>query len=438
MKNNKPHFFQNIGLRILSLVLAVILWVVVNNVNDPIGQMTISNLTVRLLHTNEITDDGKVYTVLDSTDTVPVVTVRASRSIIDSLDSSNIVATADVEDMTDDGQIKINYYSTKYDSEITSITGSIQYVHLSVEDKSTSSFVLKTSTSGDVADGYQVASITPEQNQIRVSGPQSVVESIESATANVDVSGATGNISTYSDIRLLDADGNQVDTSNLTMNITSVKISVTVNPISSVPIIAQYTGSPADGYMLSGVLTIDPDTVELSGKSTVLSTVQSIVIPAGVIDISGRTETFTTTVDITPYLPDGTSFADEDFDGNVTVTIGIEAGENVRVTDNISDISLANVPEGYSAQILSASDGFATSTQSVTFTFSTLSSDASSVQAAELNPTVDVGALLENVGSSDYSGIYTATVDISEPDNATLLDRVTARVQITKNSSDSE
>jgi len=49
-----------------------------------------------------------------------------------------------------------------------------------------------------------------------------------------------------------------------------------------------------------------------------------------------------------------------------------------------------------------------------------------------------VGALLENVGSSDYSGIYTATVDISEPDNATLLDKVTARVQITKNSSDSE
>ncbi|MGN1022511.1 MAG: YbbR-like domain-containing protein [Lachnospiraceae bacterium] len=432
MKNNKPHFFQNIGLRILSLVLAVILWVVVNNVNDPIGQMTISNLTVRLLHTNEITDDGKVYTVLDSTDVVPVVTVRASRSIIDSLDSSNIVATADVEDMTDDGQIKINYYSTKYDSEITSITGSIQYVKLSVEERSTSSFVLKTTTSGDVADGYQVGTITPEQNQIRVSGPQSVVESIESAVANVDVSGATGNISTYSDIRLLDADGNQVDTTNLTMNITSVKISVAVNPISSVPIIAQYTGSPAAGYMLSGVLTIDPDTVELSGKSTVLSTVQSIVIPAGVIDISGRTETFTTTVDITPYLPDGTSFADADFDGNVTVTIGIEAGENVQVSEDLSDITLANVPEGYEAQILSASDGTTTGTQSVTFTFSTLSSDAASVQAAELNPTVDVGALLENVNSSDYSGIYTATVDIAEPDNATLLNTVTARIQITK------
>ncbi len=432
MKNNKPHFFQNIGLRILSLVLAVILWVVVNNVNDPIGQMTISNLTVRLLHTNEITDDGKVYTVLDSTDVVPVVTVRASRSIIDSLDSSNIVATADVEDMTDDGQIKINYYSTKYDSEIASITGSIQYVKLSVEERSTSSFVLKTTTSGDVADGYQVGTITPEQNQIRVSGPQSVVESIKSAVANVDVSSATGNISTYSDIRLLDADGNQVDTTNLTMNITSVKISVAVNPISSVPIIAQYTGSPAAGYMLSGVLTIDPDTVELSGKSTVLSTVQSIVIPAGVIDISGRTETFTTTVDITPYLPDGTSFADADFDGNVTVTIGIEAGENVQVSENLSDITLANVPEGYEAQILSASDGTSTGTQSVTFTFSTLSSDAASVQAAELNPTVDVGALLENVNSSDYSGIYTATVDIAEPDNATLLGTVTARIQITK------
>lgn len=435
-KNKRPKIFQNLFFRILSLVFAVILWLLVNSVNDPMGQMTITNLSVRLLHTNLITDEGQVYTVLDDTDVVPVVTVRASRSIIDSLDSSNIVATADVEDMTEDGQIKIEYYSTKYDSEITSITGSIQYVKLSVEEKSTSMFVLKTTTSGDVADGYQVGTITPEQNQIRVSGPQSIVESIDSAVANVDVSGATGNISTYTDIRLLDADGNQIDTTNLTMNITSVKVSVTVNPISSVPVIAQYTGSPASGYMLTGVLTIEPDTVELSGKSTVLSTVQSIVIPAGVIDISGATETVTTTVDITPYLPDGTSFADEDFDGNVTVTIGIEAGENVNVYESVSDITLTNVPEGYTAEIVSVSDGTSSSESTVTFTFSTLASDADSVQNAELNPTIDVGALLENAGSSDYTGTYTATVDISEPDNATLENTVTARVRLTKDDSE--
>ena len=36
------------------------------------------------------------------------------------------------------------------------------------------------------------------------------------------------------------------------------------------------------------------------------------------------------------------------------------------------------------------------------------------------------------MNSSDYSGIYTATVDIAEPDNATLLGTVTARIQITK------
>ncbi|HCW23680.1 MAG TPA: hypothetical protein DGX96_08580, partial [Lachnospiraceae bacterium] len=44
--------FHNLGWKIGSLVFAVILWVLVTNINDPISEMRISNLQVKLLNTN--------------------------------------------------------------------------------------------------------------------------------------------------------------------------------------------------------------------------------------------------------------------------------------------------------------------------------------------------------------------------------------------------
>ncbi len=431
--------FQNMGAKIIALIFAAVLWLLVTNINDPLSYWQIPNVPVKLLHTNLITDNGQVYSVLDDSDVVPVVTVRANRSIIDSLESDNIIATADVENMTSLNTIEIKYYSTKYNGDIVEIDGSIDNVKLNIEEKKTTSLVLKTTTTGETSPGYQIGTVSPEQNQVRISGPESVVSRIVSAVANVDVSGATGNISTYSDIRLYDANDTQItDTENLTMNITSVKVSVTVLPISDVPISAQYSGRPADGYMLNGVLTVEPSAIELAGKSTILSTIQNIVIPQSVLDISGSTADFVKTINITEYLPEGTSFADSSFDGNVTVRIGIEAEASKTITANIPDISLNNVPEGYSADIISVSDGTrtvsATSGQHITFTFSGLAGDVEHISLRDVSPSVNVG---EGVGATrilsgeDLSGTYSIPVTITVPDNVTETVSMTAYVRVT-------
>lgn len=297
-------FLNNIGLKLGSLATAVVLWFVITNTSNPTTQRQYSNIPVRFTNTDTITDQGEVITVLDGTDTVSTVTVRAPRSVIDVLESDNIVATADARNLTDDGTIPITFMTNRYYSQVESIKASSYNVKVSVEAEMSKTMQLKAYATGTPEEGYVVGDVTLDQNQIRVSGPQSVVSQISEARANVDVTGATGSITTNVDIVLLDSEGGEIDTSTLTMNITSVKITANILPEKEVGISASYTGTPAKGYLANGEVTVSPATVRIAAKSSILNDISSIQIPADAIDISGASEDVSATVDISEYLPD--------------------------------------------------------------------------------------------------------------------------------------
>ena len=71
--------WHNLGLKIMALVFSVLLWMVAVNINDPVERKVFRDVKVETTNTNVLTDENKLYKVLDDTDTV-TVTVRASRS----------------------------------------------------------------------------------------------------------------------------------------------------------------------------------------------------------------------------------------------------------------------------------------------------------------------------------------------------------------------
>lgn len=441
MSSKRPKIFENIGLKLFALAFAIVLWLLVTNINDPVSRMTISNVQVRLLNTDLITKQGDVYSVLDDSDVVPVVTVTAKRSIIDALDKDDIAATADVNDLSSLDTVEIRFSSYKFNNEIDSIEGSTENVKLSIEKKLTSTFTLKTATAGKLASGYELGSVIPEQNQVRVSGPQSVVSSISEATATVDISGATGSISTYSDIRLLDSSGNPVDTQTLTMNINSVKVNVVVLPVKTIPVQVTTSGSPADGYLATGKITADPETVSIAGKSSVLQTIESLQIPGSAVDISGADSDVTRTVDVSGFLPEGVTFEDSSFDGKVQVTVGIEPAQDADVDVKISSVSLNNVPQGYEAKILAVNDGSKTVSASedgaFTLRFRGLAANIDGIRLDTLQPGVDIGALTADKQEENLAGNYTAAVAVTLPDSVMQTNTVVAQIRLEKKSSDS-
>lgn len=335
--STRPRLLENMGLRIFSIILAIVLWLVITSYNDPVNTLTVRDVQVKLTHTDYITSQNKVYSVVDNTDVVPLVTVTAPRSIVDSLQPENILATADVTNMDSDGNVPITFYSNKYNSDIESITGSITEVTLSVEDKKTRTLTLETTYSGEPADGYVVGSVVPDQNQVRISGPESVVTSIDSAVVSVDVQDAVGTISTYQDIKLYDADGNVIDTSSLTMNITSVKVTATILPTKTVSVTAVSSGTPATGYYVTGNITVDPAEITIAGKITDLADVTEITISgASELNVDGLTESLTAEIDLRRYLPDGIVMVTSD-DGDTTVTVTVEIKKTATISSGTID-----------------------------------------------------------------------------------------------------
>ena len=267
--------------------------------------------------------EGKVYIVLDDSDTIPVVTVNAPRSVVDALEADNIVATADVEDMTTENTVPIVLTTNKYSDSITNISGSISSVRLSIEDEERASFGIETTVAGNVAEGYQIGSISLEQNQVRVKGPASVVQSVKSAGVSVDVSGAENTISTNAEIHLYDEDGRDISTDkHLTLNIDKIMVRVEVLPLKEVPVKIAVSGTPAEGYRLNGETSVEPGRITITGRKSALENVTEVSIPSADLNVRNRNSTLVKNFKISDYLPDGVSLAEGEED-NVKVTVEI-------------------------------------------------------------------------------------------------------------------
>ena len=103
----KHKITKNWGLKLVSFLFAAVLWLIVTNINDPSSPYKESNIPVVLKNTDLITNNGQIYEVLDGTDMIDSVVIWAPRSVVDKLNRSDIVAEANVRDLTSLNTISI-------------------------------------------------------------------------------------------------------------------------------------------------------------------------------------------------------------------------------------------------------------------------------------------------------------------------------------------
>ncbi len=385
----KNKLTRNWGLKIASFLSAAVLWLVVTNINDPIMTYRATDVPVTIKNANLITDRGQVYEVLDGTDMIDVVTISAPRSIIDSLDRSNIVAVADVNDLTSVDTVAIKLSTNKYSDKLDSIRGNIDSVRLSIEEKQTRPLPIKSVTTGEVREGFMVGSVSTDQNLIRISGPKSVISQVSKAQAEVDISGFSNNINTESEVRLYDAEGNEITAANIEKSISKVKVSVEILERKVLPLACEVTGTPEDGFQFTGEITFSKGTVAVAGKSKILENIEAITIPAGVLDMTDASEDVTVLVDINQYLPDGVVLAEDDFVGRVNVTAKVEAERDRAVRIPVDRIRFDGLPEGYRAVITEPAN-------ECSITFHGLLAVLNEVTAEDVTAMVDIEAWMSD------------------------------------------
>lgn len=418
----KNRLTNNIGLKLASVFFAIVIWLVVNSANNPTVSENYYNIPVKLLNTELITDSNQVYEVLDNTDVIGRVTVRAPRSVISELKAENIIATADVSELSSLDTISIKLSTDISSRDIASITGNLDTVRLNIENKRSKALSLKATVSGEVESGYKVGDISTGQNLVRISGPQSVIDQIVKASVDVDVTGMTSDIVTNAEIKLYDAEDNVVDARNITQNIKTVDVRVAIGQLVTVPINYTVSGSPAAGFRETGEIDVSGNSVTITGRASVLRNVSSIEIP---LDITDRTEDLVMQIDLRQYLPDNVSLADT-ADAYRTATVYIEQEVSRILQIREERIRIINSPEGYNTSISGLEE-------TISLEVSGLSEEVSALQASSISGIVDVEKWMQQQGMEQPEpGFYTVEVDFNLPEGIALLRNVNVTLHISE------
>ena len=375
----KDRFYHNIGIKLLSVVIAFIIWIMVVNIDDYMVTKTILKVPVEVTNEDAITDIGKVYE-LDEDAFVDVV-VKGPRSIVETMTASDIDAYIDLEllSQTDAAQVFVSPRKALLRTKLTMTPAKTQ-IKVKLEELVEEALNITVNILGTPADGYAVISKSTTPNIITVSGAKSAVAKIKSAQVTVNVDGASSDVQTKVNPVLFNSDGETISAKSVTTSETEVEANVTIGKTKTVPVKVETFGNVKEGFTVLGV-EYQPDEMLIAGDEESLSKVSEILIKD--ININGVASNYETTVVANDYLPEGVKTVEDG--AEIMITVSVEEFVSKELTILTQNVKLAGESENYSYQIVEIVNP--------KIDLKGLSEELGTMSVLKLSPTCDVSEL---------------------------------------------
>ena len=348
-KKIRQTLFSNMGLKLIAVVISILIWLFVVNVENPATTQTYT-AKVQITHGDTLTEQNKYYEV-EGAQSVSF-RVTAKRTVQQKLSNADFSAIADLNYLDDDGSVPITITARNYSSSV-SISATPHYLKVKVGELKSSKFTVDTRTAGKPDSGFVVSEVTAEPSVISVEGPKSIVSTIETVTATANVEGISQNQEFSVVPKFYDKNGKAVDTSKLQLSVDTVLLRVSVTNSKSVNITTSTSGELQPGLELDSI-TVDPSSVVICGDAERLNSIAEITIPADIINLSAITEDWETTVDLSSYLPEGVTPADnEATQAKIKVTLKSSGSKTLDVP--VSNLTINNLDSGLTASFTATS-----------------------------------------------------------------------------------
>ena len=417
----KKKMGNNISLKILSLVIAVVVWLLVVNIDNPVGTKSFVISDVQLLNEAYIDADGKMC--MQDSDQTPIrVTIKAQRKTLDKITASDFQAVADLQQAvsldTDPVMVPITVTCNKLSPGNIEVTPNNLSLHL--EDKDTQEFVVNVTTNNTRPDKrYEVGSLSSNPEKIKITGPKSLINKIDKVNASIDVDGATEDVTQETEVKIIDKNGEEFsDTDASYLNISKVYVTARLWKVKTdVKISAEYTGTPDSGYQVESVTTT-PNVISIAGSEEALNNLKNqnntIWISGSAVDISDQSSDFEAKLNISDYLPEGLKLT-SDSSEDVFVRVNILPEGSTACEILTKNISVENQPEGMQV---------AFDTAKIEVRVKKSEDDLRDLDENDIKASIDLEGKEE--------GSYEVPVKVSIPKGYELVDEVTTGVEVSR------
>ncbi len=282
---------RNLWMKLLSLLLAILLWNYVVTSNTSITrQKSISGLNGYLA--NQGTLAANKLALLDSAEEMMrdiTVRIEAPQAEFSRVSADNVKVTLDLSSVRTAGTQQVPLKATTAYGRVLSVYP--ETLKLTFETLDSRVIPVNVQASGEKSDDlwYSVSRTNPVS--ITVSGAASVVRSLTQARVNSDVTGATETYMRAEPYALINSEGEQVSQAMLSCSSSSITVTMEIYPTKDVPIAALpenvIIGSPAKGYEITDI-SIQPETITVAADQELLNGINELYIEP--ISVEGSTQ----------------------------------------------------------------------------------------------------------------------------------------------------
>lgn len=310
----KKKLTDNFPLKIMSLAVAILVWLIVVNVDNPVVSKNFIIANVELINKQYIEDTDKVC-MRDDEQTPVRVTIKAERKTLSRITASDIQAVADAQQAVslDTNPVMIPITVTCPGISPSNISVQPQNMSVRLEDRATSEFMVTVNSEGTPGKGYEIGSQTVNPEKVRITGPKSLISKIDKVMVNTNVEGITEDVTDTESLTIIDKNQEQLSEDSMKyLGIDSEKVTVTTKlwkVRTGVKININYKGEPAEGYVVDSAVTV-PETVSVAGSEEALEELKTMgntiwVQDEKSVDISGAKKDVEEKVNIAELLSDG-------------------------------------------------------------------------------------------------------------------------------------
>ena len=265
-------FLTNLGSLILSMLLALIIWLIAITQENPLVQREYDEaipVSVRNI-------DESLALIQNLRNRTVTVTLRAPERAFDELTANDFSAYIDLEGL-EEGVHDVDVTVSVVDPQVKVLSVQAPKLHVELDQVSTRLVKVQTLVNDQPAAGYEAKAPIVEPISVTVTGPETLVEQVGGAVAQVQIDGAKSQVDREVDIVLVDSQDREM--SQVIVEPAVVRVVVPVEQRDGrkeVAVRPNLIGQPANGYRLSSV-RVDPSTVVLIGDNETLTRVPGFI-----------------------------------------------------------------------------------------------------------------------------------------------------------------
>lgn len=343
----KEKLLNNFGLKAASLVVALIVWMAVVNISNPIIDDS-QTVPVEMRNEEVLKASNLTYEIIGK-DTVTVsYQVRTrDRSLVK---ASDFHAYADLKDYNVTGAIPITVELNKDKENLVksdTITAKPMVIRINAEALQSKKFDLQVNTKQTVPeDGYALGGISLSPDSVTVEGPERLIGQINHMGVEINVDHANADRTGTATPVFYDANGNSLDIgSKVSVDREEIDYIVSILKAKNLPLNFEVSGQVAKGYRYTGV-ECEIKSVPVVGTKSTLASLTSLSVTSDKLNVDGLTADKVVELDLSQYLPPSTSVARNEYK-NVTVKLKVEPLTTRVFTLKLNQLDKKGLSENY-------------------------------------------------------------------------------------------